>query len=185
MIKTRYDRLSTKSIVSIRLTEAVSTTSPAVGGQRRKEWSTEVELPERFVQSVDHIGIDNIQQEAARLTSKPAILDSIQNLKNTVIRSLRGKLVAEMHGRIAYGVSCFLLVTLGAALGLIFRGGQIISAFATSTLPAAAIIVLVIMGKELARNPRISLVAGLTVIWAGIAALGLACVVVCLYLSRK
>ena len=63
------------------------------------------------------------------------------------------------------------MVALGAALGVIFRGGQLISAFALSVAPATVIIVLILMGKEMVRNPDSSFEWGLVSIWAGLVVL--------------
>jgi len=190
-ISTDYDRLSEKSVVNIELgggpepSKGVFVMIPGRGGQRRMEWVTRIGLPARIDRQVRHVNLENVREEAIRLGSGAEVLSLIKGLEYSYIPSLMGKLIGEMHGRIAYGVSCFALVALGAALGLIFRGGQLISAFATSTLPAAAVIVMVLMGKELAHNSQVPLVAGLSVIWGGVAGLAAVCVVVYMNLCRK
>lgn len=80
---------------------------------------------------------------------------------------LHWEIVAEMHGRIALGLSCCLLVAMGAALGLVFRGGQVLSAFALSVAPAVIAYVMVIMGKEMVTNPKVNPGMGMAAIWGG------------------
>lgn len=185
-IEADYDRAYEKSVATIRLDRPVFEVMFAQGRVGRiGGWSTQFEVPERFINTVGRVTLDNAQEKALQLGSHPAILNRIKKLNDSDIPSLKGKLIGEMHGRLAYGVNCFLLVAIGGALGLIFRGGHVLSAFTTSAVPAAAAIVLSIMGKELARNSQIPLIAGLAVIWAGVAALAVACLFVYLYLYRK
>ena len=90
-----------------------------------------------------------------------------------------------MHGRVAFSISCVLLVMLGGALGLIFRGGQVIVAFATTVAPASAVFVTIIMGKKMVQNPDAPMAMGLGAIWSGIVLLGAATAWIYLYLARK
>lgn len=61
-----------------------------------------------------------------------------------------------------------MLVVLGAALGVIVRGGQVLTAFGVSFIPALFVIVTIIMGRQLAEQPDKALI-GLVIIWTGIA----------------
>jgi len=101
----------------------------------------------------------------------PSVEKGLTGLREFIQR-LHLKILAEMHGRIAYGLGCFLLVAAGAAMGLIFRGGHILSAFAISCVPALALVVLLITGKQLVVNPDTSAAYGVAVIWSGVAILG-------------
>ena len=171
--------------IRIRLTDGVTAVRPWSVPLRRSAWSCDVADAGALAPGVGEVSLHNLSGKLEELKAGKSIRREANGLLNSILPALRGKLIGEMHGRIAYGASCFLLVAIGAALGLIFRGGQIISAFATSAVPAAGVIVLVLMGKELARNSQVPLAAGLAVIWSGVAALGAACAVVYLYLSRK
>ncbi len=79
---------------------------------------------------------------------------------------------AVIHSRLALSVSVFVLVILGAALGIIFRGAHLMTAFGISFLPSILVIVAIITGRQLAQNPG-SIGVGLVTIWAGIAVVGL------------
>ena len=74
---------------------------------------------------------------------------------------------AEMHGRVAQGLSCCLLVALGGGLGLVFRGGQVLSAFAIAVAPALVTFAVVIMGQKLLTNPDVAPWQGPVAIWSG------------------
>jgi len=77
------------------------------------------------------------------------------------------KIAATICERFAYSASVFVLVILGAALGVVFRGAQVVTAFGISFLPALLVIVLIVMGKQMAQNAPTH-VGGLTVMWGGI-----------------
>ncbi|MDP6543783.1 MAG: LptF/LptG family permease [Phycisphaerae bacterium] len=116
------------------------------------------------------------------LTDNPAIHDALHKLNNQHVVKLRRDIISEMHTRSAYSISCLLMVTLGGVLGLIFRGGQFVSALVTATMPAGAVIVTILMGKNIAQNPGVmladnynaSIALGITIIWGGIALLAAA-----------
>jgi len=90
---------------------------------------------------------------------------------------------SELHARVSFAVSCLFLVLVGCALGLMFRSGNFLSAFALSVVPALICIALIIAGQQTADNVpydvthyKNSLHLGLVLIWSGnfaIAAIGM------------
>ena len=85
---------------------------------------------------------------------------------------------AELHGRASFAVSCLILVLVGSALGMMFRSGNFLNAFAVSFMPALLCITLVVAGKQTAdhvpdvvdanfllHNGPLNL--GLALIWSG------------------
>lgn len=98
---------------------------------------------------------------------------------NKWVRDKRGKIMAEvaeisrdiegvLHSRMAFSFSVFVLVILGAVLGVIFRGTQTLVAFGISFIPSLFVISMIIAGKQLIDNPA-TLGWGVVVIWLGIA----------------
>ena len=116
------------------------------------------------------------------LTDNPTIHSDLDLLNNSHVVKLRRDIISEMHTRAAYSLSCLLMVMLGGVLGLIFRGGQFVSALVTATVPATAVIVTILMGKNIAQNPDVlladnpdaSITMGITIIWGGIVLLAVA-----------
>lgn len=187
-VRVTWSPRSNTSIVDIVLDgPAVKQFSDGRPAQRRDEEPPigPLDIPADIQARSDRTSLEDIYAADASLTSSERILSKIRQLKDQTIRKLIGKIKAEMHGRIAYGLSCFLLVAIGAALGLLFRGGQVISAFAISVAPAAVVIVLVIMGKQMVANPGVSQAAGLACIWSGIALLVAGNAVLYMHLARK
>lgn len=82
------------------------------------------------------------------------------------------RIVATLHERAAFSVSVFVLVVLGAVLGIVFRGSQAVVAFGISFIPSLLVIVTIVMGKQMAQNEATPIL-GLVVLWGGIVAVAL------------
>ncbi|HZL36196.1 MAG TPA: LptF/LptG family permease [Tepidisphaeraceae bacterium] len=82
-------------------------------------------------------------------------------------------IVAEGNGRASFAISCLILVMVGAALGMMFRSGNFLTAFAVSFVPALLSITLIIAGQRTAANLPLRmdgtnpLNLGLALIWSG------------------
>jgi lipopolysaccharide export LptBFGC system permease protein LptF len=85
---------------------------------------------------------------------------------------------AELNGRASFAVSCLILVLVGCALGMMFKSGNFLTAFAVSFAPALLCIALVVAGQQTADHvPEIisakfmqhnrPLHLGLALIWSG------------------
>ncbi len=82
--------------------------------------------------------------------------------------SLRNNIEAEIHGRASFAISCLILVMIGCGLGMMFKTGNYLSAFALSVVPALLTICLMITGQHVSENPAAnSLSLGLGLIWTG------------------
>jgi lipopolysaccharide export LptBFGC system permease protein LptF len=177
------------STATVDLQDNVTVSNPETRGgefQRRTEWEVEqLAVPAEIKAKADQLSLEDVYSRPESLTANPSILESIRKLNVSRIPEVTNRIRSELHGRIAYGVSCFLMVAMGAALGLMFRGGHLISAFALSVVPAAIVIVLMLMGKQLARNPGVPVIYGLVSIWAGIVALMVADFFVYAHLARR
>ncbi|MFW6065784.1 MAG: LptF/LptG family permease, partial [Planctomycetota bacterium] len=177
------------SRVSIDLRGDVRVSSTTEDGEvvahHRESWGVGgLKVPESVTNEAETYNLEHIYQLAETHLVEESALGDVRRLQQRAPRLLN-RILAEMHGRVAYGVSCFLLVAMGAALGLIFRGGEVISAFALCVLPTALVIVLVIMGKEMMTSPDISVSAGLATMWSGIMALVVGDAVFYSYLARR
>lgn len=90
---------------------------------------------------------------------------------------LKNDIASEMHSRAAFAFSCLILCMIGCALGMMFKTGNFLSAFALSFGPAMLCITLVIAGQRTCQNvPRNftdamdPLKLGVALIWSGNAA---------------
>jgi lipopolysaccharide export LptBFGC system permease protein LptF len=124
--------------------------------------------------------------------SSGADADEQMRLKKELIR-LRNSAISEAHARVSFALSCLILVMVGCALGMMFKSGNFLSAFALSVAPALMSIVLVVTGQHVCENiPYIlpknftdPLQIGLYLIWSGNAVVLLLAVVLLWRLSRQ
>lgn len=89
---------------------------------------------------------------------------------------LANDIISEMNARASFAVSCLILVMVGCALGMMFRSGNFLTAFAISFIPAILSITLIIAGQKVAGNIgwklddptfRNPLTLGIALIWSG------------------
>jgi lipopolysaccharide export LptBFGC system permease protein LptF len=101
---------------------------------------------------------------------------------------------SELHGRASFALSCLTLVMVGCALGVMFRSGNFLNAFAASFVPALLCITLVVSGQQMAthvsyalnftalRNP---LPTALVFIWSGNVIVLIAAIYLTVRLQRR
>lgn len=77
------------------------------------------------------------------------------------------RIVGAINERLAFSISVFALVILAAALGIIFRGSHVMTAFGISFIPTLCVIVAIMMGRQMAQNAGTHL-SGLLLMWSGI-----------------
>lgn len=99
--------------------------------------------------------------------------EAYQNIHRRAIR-LYNDVLAEIHARVSFAISCLILVMVGCALGILFRSGNFLSAFAVSVIPAVLCVALIVTGQHTAKNIPVNLAAageslriGLILIWSG------------------
>jgi hypothetical protein len=66
------------------------------------------------------------------------------------LKKLQNSAISEIHARLSFAISCFILVMVGCTLGMMFRSGNFLSAFAISVVPALLSIALVVTGQHTA-----------------------------------
>jgi lipopolysaccharide export LptBFGC system permease protein LptF len=80
---------------------------------------------------------------------------------------------AEIQSRLVFGIGCVPMILIGISLGIIKKGGHLLSAFGASCVPAGVLIVCIMSGKDIAKNLGSQSISGVAVMWAGLAVLSL------------
>ncbi len=115
--------------------------------------------------------------------------------KKTLLRNQmkqENSVISEMHSRASFGISCLVLTMVGYGLGVMFKSGNYLTAFAVSVIPALMSIVLIVTGQHICENVppdmgstfKNPLQMGLIVIWMGNAIVLMMAVVLLVKLRR-
>ncbi len=132
------------------------------------ERSFVVQMPES-IEAISHRGVDDYLNR----TDLPA--DQIQGLYRNLLKQ-NNSVVSEMHSRVSFAISCLVLTMVGYGLGVMFKSGNYLNAFAVSVVPAIVSIVLIVTGQHICENVPADLRPevfknpkdlGLFVIWTG------------------
>ena len=83
--------------------------------------------------------------------------ERIKNAITKIMSRFAAKVRGEIHFRASYSLGAIAIVLLGALLGIIVRGGQVLTAFGISCVPMLFVIVASIVGRNLADRPDYSL----------------------------
>jgi lipopolysaccharide export LptBFGC system permease protein LptF len=126
-----------------------------------------VELSEGLKKVASKTAVDYLQDK--KLPAK-----DYYRLKREIFR-IGNQVLAEMNNRASFAVSCLILVMVGCALGIMFKSGNFLTAFAVSVVPALISIVLIVTGQHTCENVpwvidahfRNPLNLGIALIWSG------------------
>ena len=119
--------------------------------------------------------------DAKKLASEPLVLQKglspklreLQNKLQYKIRSTLVEIEAEIHTRLVFGIGCVSLIMIGIGLGIFLKGGHLLSAFGASSIPAAVLIVCIMTGKNITKNPGSTAGSGIVLMWGGLVFLSL------------
>ena len=137
---------------------------------------TGIELPVTLRGQAHQVSLteDVLAGQAPLSSHKPSVyLERLYKKAQADTRYLATEIRVELHCRLAFGVSCVVLVLLGSALGILFRSGHLLTAFGVSFVPAALCLVTIFTGRHIAEQQGGS-GAGLAFLWSGIAVVSLA-----------
>ncbi|MCC6424226.1 MAG: LptF/LptG family permease [Phycisphaerales bacterium] len=86
---------------------------------------------------------------------------------------LRNTILGELYSRASFSISCLILVAVGCALGMMFKSGNFLSAFAVSVIPALLCVTLIVAGQHKCENipwdisQYTGIGMGIAMIWSG------------------
>lgn len=192
-------------VVHIRLTKNVSFTDTQ-DPQRKRVNSTDTDLdpvpvpPDaiRLAAELSDLELLDIDAELVRQASEGKIPEEpppyrfklgnrIEGARDGLLKEIGSQaleVAGLIHSRFAFSVSSLVMLVLAAALAIIFRGGQLLTAFVISFIPGLLVVVMNIAGRQLAEKPDTHL-AGIGVIWAAIVLVAVADAVVLTRFLRR
>jgi|GEM_PF-727945 len=126
-----------------------------------------VALPSELIKKVEAISQEKLLSHAlANRDPDSATERKRAEAIDTINETLR-RIAATVCERTAFSVSVFVLVLLGAVLGIVFRGSQAMVAFGISFIPSLVVIITIVMGKQMAVNASTHWL-GMGIMWIGI-----------------
>jgi lipopolysaccharide export LptBFGC system permease protein LptF len=113
---------------------------------------------------------------------------ALDNLQHGLQREIEKTLVeikSEIHSRLVFGTGCVPMILIGIGLGIIKKGGHLLTAFGASCVPAAVLIVCIMSGKQMIKNlDAATILSGVAMMWAGLGFLCLVALVIYGHLLR-
>jgi lipopolysaccharide export LptBFGC system permease protein LptF len=101
------------------------------------------------------------------------------------ILKLGRKIISQLHERAASALTCLMLLVFGAVLAMHLKGHMPLVVFFWSFMLAIVSIIIINTGQNLASSTKVTVSAGLTVLWAGNAGMALAILIVYRRLARN
>ena len=95
-------------------------------------------------------------------------LQALQNNLYKKVRKTLAEIKAEIHSRLVFGIGCIPLTLIGIGLGIILKGGHLLSAFGASSIPAAALIVSIMAGRNITKNLGAQAGSGIALMWSAL-----------------
>lgn len=157
----------------VELTDGVTITDGADPSQtitRSRLEFPSVALPDHVVRQVTSISDQELLAPDSEIASRRAFAKrraAVVEKRDELAREILG----VIHARLAFSVSAFVLVVLAAALGIVFRGSHVLTAFGISFIPSLVVITSIIMGRQMTQNAATTMI-GVVTIWAGIMLVG-------------
>ncbi len=132
-------------------------------------------MPESVRQALRQIqgeGLSSGIRDSSSLLKGPPS-PRLADLQVKLERQVRGTLVditGEINSRLVFGIGCIPMILIGIGLGILKRGGHLLSAFGASCVPGAVLIVAIMSGKQVAGNAsQGNATPGILIMWAGLA----------------
>jgi lipopolysaccharide export LptBFGC system permease protein LptF len=121
--------------------------------------------------------VEKLASESLGPNPSPELTELQNELQKTILKTLQ-RIKIEMHSRLVFGIGCISMILIGIGLGIIKKGGHLLSAFGVSCVPAVVLIVCIISGKNITKNLDSQGISGIALMWAGLIFLSLLVVII-------
>jgi lipopolysaccharide export LptBFGC system permease protein LptF len=137
----------------------------------------ELDWPQAVSRTLKPDLLETVESASLHLKNPTSTFTSLcEELKQKITRT-EAQIKAEMHSRMVFGLGCIPMILISMALGIRFKGGHLLSAFGASTAPAGALVVCIMTGRNITKNPAIQANWGTGLMWASLAALAVLAIV--------
>ncbi|MCP4709174.1 MAG: LptF/LptG family permease [Planctomycetes bacterium] len=145
-----------------------------------------IDFPLEIINEAQAISVDNIRTgNVLERLDNPT--PCIQLLENRIIEScdeLIREIMIEKHSRLAFGISCVVLVLLGTVLGIVMKSSHLLMAFGVSFIPAAFCLITIFTGKHIAEKTDTQTM-GIVFLWSGVFLVAVADLLIYKHLAKN
>jgi lipopolysaccharide export LptBFGC system permease protein LptF len=114
---------------------------------------------------------EQLMNPATLFANRDWVKDQQQEVLDKRAETLR-EIDSVIHARTAFSASAIVLVLFGGAIGIVFRGSHLLTAFGVAFLPTLFVVVTIIAGRQLMENAS-SAELGQVVTWGGMGVVAL------------
>ncbi len=118
----------------------------------------------RLEEQLDTLDLNSLLDPTSPHSLRPK-QERLRNKLLTRLAKFKSEVQGEIHFRASYSLCTVAIVLFGAVLGIIVRGGQVLTAFGISCLPMLFVVVAGIVGRNLADRPAHATLS-ISVMWA-------------------
>lgn len=129
----------------------------------------DLDLPDAVADKLTPDVLASINSAAVYLKNPQEFTNMRESLQEKIEKTV-AQIKAEVHSRMVFGLGCISMILISIALGIKFKGGHLLSAFGASSVPAAIMVVCIMMGRNITKNPLAQTISGVGLIWASFAA---------------
>ncbi len=119
------------------------------------------------------------------LKKKPSLkLKELQDRLQWLVRHTILRITAEMHSRLVFGIGCVPMILIGIGIGIVKKGGHMLTAFGASCVPATVLLVCISSGIQIINNLRLPASSGVILMWSGLVFLSILAIGIYLRLMK-
>jgi lipopolysaccharide export LptBFGC system permease protein LptF len=144
----------------------------------------DLDLPEAVARKLSQRSLLQITQNLKQVLGQAPPSSSLDKGQKDLLRDINDMFAdirGEMNSRLVFGIGCIPMILIGIGLGIINRGGHLLSAFGASCAPAAVLIIGVVSGRQVIGNAGAREISGVAIMWGGLTLL----VFVTVFIYRK
>lgn len=159
--------------------EFVDSTDPSTRVNKRKDELDSVVMPGFIAEAVagfsreEVLGLHVANPDNVESLGLGTRLDDRRIKTARTFQEFQDRILGLIHSRLAFSISVLPLLVLAAALGIVFRGGQVMTSFVIAFIPALVVVMLNSLGRQYTKAPD-TVILGVAVIWSGLVILALA-----------
>jgi len=129
---------------------------------------SDIDLRKRF--ATENV-LDSLRHASDSAVLKKGPSSKLRKLTSLLQRKMQKTLLqirGEIHTRLVFGIGCVPMILIGIGIGIMKKGGHLLTAFGASCIPAAVLIVCIIGGKQVTQNAGVTIISGVALIWSGL-----------------